>query len=150
MSSAIKLIVIVCAVLALDQGSKYLVRANMYLGQSIDIVGSFFGLTYIENAGAAFGILANQTVLFVVLTVIITLMLIVFYFRVNPKNSVTGLALAVVVGGALGNFIDRAGKGTVTDMFNFHFWPVFNVADIALVVGLLYIAFRLIVNGEEF
>ena len=150
MSSVIKLIVIVCVVLVLDQGSKYLVRSGMHLGQSIDIVGNFFSLTYIENAGAAFGILANQTVLFVILTVIITVVLIAVYIRVNPRNALTGMALAIVIGGALGNFIDRVGKGTVTDMFDFHFWPVFNIADIALVVGLLYIAFRLIVNGEEF
>lgn len=58
--------------------------------------------------------------------------------------------MALVIGGALGNLIDRILKQTVTDMFDFRIWPVFNVADMAIVIGLMYLAYRLIFRGEEF
>ena len=146
----LKFILLTALVLVLDQGSKYLVRAHMELWQSIDVLGSFFSLTYIENPGAAFGMLANKTVFFVLLTFVILFVILMFYRKINAKNPRTGVALAVITGGAIGNLIDRMVKGTVTDMFNFHFWPIFNVADIALVLGLLYVGYRLIRNGEEF
>ena len=146
----LKFILLTVVVLILDQGSKYLVRTHMELWQSIDVLGRFFSITYIENPGAAFGIFANQTIFFVLLTFVILVVILLFYRKINAKNPRTGVALAVITGGAIGNLIDRMVKGTVTDMFNFHFWPIFNVADIALVLGLLYVGYRLIRNGEEF
>ena len=150
MKKGLRLILWVLLVLAADQWSKVWVRREFDLYESVDVIGHFFSLTYIENAGASFGILQNKAWLFVLLTVVIVPILTVVYWKVCDKNVHTGIALALVIGGAVGNMIDRVMKGTVTDMFNFHFWPVFNVADVALVLGLGFVAYRLIFHGEEF
>jgi len=142
--------IIVLTILTIDQASKYFVRANMALGESVPVVENFFHFTYVENPGAAFGLLANKTVFFVILTVAIVGIILYIAAKMPNKRSLSHYALALAVGGALGNFIDRVYKGTVTDMFDFRIWPVFNIADIALVVGLFYIAYRLIFHGEEF
>lgn len=145
-----RFLLVIAVVLAADQLSKYLIRANFVLGESLPVIDSFFHLTYVENPGAAFGFLANKTVFFVILTIIIVTALIVTSVKMKDKHSLSYYALALVVGGALGNFWDRLSKGTVTDMFDFRIWPVFNIADMALVVGLLYIAYRLLFHGEDF
>lgn len=146
----LRFFLIVIAVLAVDQVSKYFIRANFALGESLPIVDNFFHLTYVENPGAAFGFLANKTVFFVILTIIIVAVLLYLAITMKNKHSLSYYALALVVGGAVGNFWDRVSKGTVTDMFDFRIWPVFNLADMALVVGLIYIAYRLIFHGEDF
>ena len=146
----LRFFLLVAAVLLTDQVSKYLIRANMDLGESIPLIENLFHLTYIENPGAAFGMLANKTVLFVILTLIIVGVMLYVALKMSNKKSLSFYALALVIGGALGNLIDRIYKATVTDMFDFRIWPIFNVADMALVIGLVYIAYRLIFHGEDF
>ena len=126
---------IVCFLL-LDQFVKYLVRTNMELGQSIPIISGIFHLTYIENPGAAFGILANRRLLFLLLTIIIVGIMFYLYFQLRQKKSLTAFSLGLVISGALGNFIDRFFRGTVTDLFDLRIWPIFNIADICICVGL--------------
>lgn len=133
-----------------DQGTKYLVRQQMDLGESIGIVDGIFHLTYVENPGAAFGLFANQTVFFIAFTTIIIGIMGYLVYKQKSKKSLLSLSMALVIGGALGNLIDRILKQTVTDMFDFRVWPVFNVADMAIVIGLMYLAYRLIFRGEEF
>ena len=146
----LRFFLIILSVLVVDQGSKYLVRWQMDLGESIPLIENLFHLTYIENPGAAFGMLANKTVLFVILTVVIVGVMAYIALKMANKKSWSFYALALVIGGALGNLIDRVAKQTVTDMFDFRIWPIFNVADMALVIGLLYIAYRLVFHGEDF
>ena len=133
-----------------DHGIKYLIRQQMNLGESIGILEGIFHLTYVENPGAAFGLFANQTVFFIVFTTIIIGIMGYLVYKQKNKKSLTSLSMALVIGGALGNLIDRILKQTVTDMFDFRIWPVFNVADMAIVIGLMYLAYRLIFRGEEF
>lgn len=146
----LRFFLIIISVLLVDQVSKYLIRANMDLGDSIPLIDNFFHLTYIENPGAAFGMLANKTVLFVILTLVIVGVMLYVALKMTNKKSWSFYAFALVIGGAIGNLLDRIAKQTVTDMFDFRIWPVFNVADMALVIGLLYIAYRLIFHGEDF
>lgn len=138
------------AFLVLDQLVKYLVRTQMTMGQSIPIIPGIFHLTYIENPGAAFGILANQRLLFLLLTAIITGIMFYLYLHLKNKNSLAAFSLGLVISGALGNFIDRFFRGTVTDLFDFQIWPIFNVADICICVGLALLCYLLIFKGEEF
>ena len=135
--------------LFLDQWVKYIVRSNMVQGQSIPIL-PIFHLTYIENPGAAFGIFANQRLLFLILTLCITGILFYLYLHLRNKKSLTAVSLALVISGAFGNFIDRFFRGTVTDFFDFRIWPVFNIADICICVGLVFLCYVLIVKGEDF
>ncbi len=135
--------------LVLDQLLKYYIRTTMTIGQSIPIINGIFHITYIENPGAAFGILANQRVLFLLLTAVITGIMIYLYFNLQNKKSVAALSLGLVISGAIGNFIDRFFRGTVTDMFDFRIWPVFNIADICICVGIALLCYVIIFKGEE-
>lgn len=135
--------------LLLDQFVKYLVRTNMELGQSFPIIFGIFHLTYIENPGAAFGILANRRLLFLLLTIIIVGVMFYLYFQLRQKKSLTAFSLGLVISGALGNFIDRFFRGTVTDLFDLRIWPIFNIADICICVGLALLCYLLFFKGEE-
>ncbi len=135
--------------LLLDQFVKYLVRTNMELDQSIPIISGIFHLTYIENPGAAFGILANRRLLFLLLTIIIVGVMFYLYFQLRQKKSLTAFSLGLVISGALGNFIDRFFRGTVTDLFDLRIWPIFNIADICICVGLALLCYLLLFKGEE-
>lgn len=135
--------------LLLDQFVKYLVRTNMELGQSFPIIFGIFHLTYIENPGAAFGILANRRLLFLLLTIIIVGVMFYLYFQLRQKKSLTAFSLGLVISGALGNFIDRFFRGTVTDLFDLRIWPIFNIADICICVGLALLCYLLLFKGEE-
>ncbi|MBQ2022034.1 MAG: signal peptidase II [Peptococcaceae bacterium] len=132
-----------------DQAVKHLVRTTMVQGQSIPIIENIFHITYIENPGAAFGILANQRMLFLILTAVIVGVMIYLYFSLSNKKSLTAISLGIVVSGAIGNFIDRFMQGTVTDFLDFRIWPIFNIADIAICVGLALICYFIIIKGED-
>ena len=132
-----------------DQAVKHLVRTTMVQGQSIPIIENIFHITYIENPGAAFGILANQRMLFLILTAVIVGVMIYLYCSLSNKKSLTAISLGIVVSGAIGNFIDRFMQGTVTDFLDFRIWPIFNIADIAICVGLALICYFLIIKGED-
>lgn len=132
-----------------DQAVKHLIRTTMVQGQSIPIIENIFHITYIENPGAAFGILANQRMLFLILTAVIVGVMIYLYFSLSNKKSLTAISLGIVVSGAIGNFIDRFMQGTVTDFLDFRIWPIFNIADIAICVGLALICYFIIIKGED-
>jgi signal peptidase II len=132
-----------------DQTVKHLVRTTMVQGQSIPIIENIFHITYIENPGAAFGILANQRMLFLILTAVIVGVMIYLYCSLSNKKSLTAISLGIVVSGAIGNFIDRFMQGTVTDFLDFRIWPIFNIADIAICVGLALICYFIIIKGED-
>ena len=131
-----------------DQAVKHLIRTTMVQGQSIPIIENIFHITYIENPGAAFGILANQRMLFLILTAVIVGVMIYLYCSLSNKKSLTAISLGIVVSGAIGNFIDRFMQGTVTDFLDFRIWPIFNIADIAICVGLALICYFIIIKGE--
>lgn len=132
-----------------DQAVKHLVRTTMVEGQSIPVIENIFHITYIENPGAAFGILANQRMLFLILTALIVGVMVYLYFSLHNKKSLTAISLGIVVSGAIGNFIDRFMQGTVTDFLDFRIWPIFNIADICICVGLALICYFVIIKGED-
>ena len=135
--------------LVLDQLLKYWNRSNMTIGQSIPVISGIFHITYIENPGAAFGILANHRILFLLLTIAITGIMVYLYLSLRNKKSLAALSLGLVISGAAGNFIDRFLRGTVTDMFDFQIWPIFNIADICICIGIAILCYVLIFKGEE-
>lgn len=126
---------IAIATFILDQYSKFLIMANMSRGQSIPVIENIFHITYIHNPGAAFGLLANKTSFFVAVSLLVVAGAVIFYWKTRPMGKTMSLALGLVVGGSLGNLADRIRFGEVVDFFDFRVWPVFNVADSAIVVG---------------
>jgi len=127
-------------VVALDQVSKFFIRANMNLGQSIPEEG-FFRITYGTNTGGVFGLFANQTFL-ITLTAIVGVAAILVYSRYPLFNRVlVRIALGLLLGGAVGNLIDRIRLGEVVDFIDVGAWPVFNLADSAVVIGVILIIY---------
>ena len=126
--------IIVITVLSLDQLTKFLVTKNLLLNQSVALIKGIFHLTLIHNRGAAFGILKNQTPLFII-TSLFDIILIYFNLQAHKKASSYSIALSLILAGALGNLIDRLFLGYVIDFLDFRIWPVFNIADSAITVG---------------
>ena len=132
--------------LAADQSSKLAVQHHFpacnYLGQTI--IPDWLSLSYTCNSGAAFGLLANATLLFVLIAVVV-IGVIIAYFRFLPANRPwLRLSLGLQLGGALGNLIDRLRQGYVVDFIYFKNMPVFNIADCCIVVGVAILAFHLL------
>jgi signal peptidase II len=128
-------------ILILDQITKVVVDRTMVLYQSIPVLGDFFRLTYIHNAGAAFGLNIGSPLVHTVFS-LAALGVLVWLWRTAPPGALLlRYALVVVLGGAVGNIIDRVRLGKVIDFFDFGLgdlrWPVFNVADSAVTVGIL-------------
>ncbi len=129
------LFITILLTILIDQLSKSIIQRTMELGQSIPVINNIFHVTYILNPGAAFGMLANQTVFFIIATVAVALGVIIFYFRSGQKKGMLPIALGLLLGGALGNLIDRLRYAKVVDFIDFRVWPVFNLADTAIVTG---------------
>ncbi len=125
----------VCAVVLLDQLSKYYIVGAMSEGMSIPVVKGVFHITYILNAGAAFGIMENQRWFFIFIACVLLVLFLFFYRRIISQPLFLQTGLALFAGGAVGNLIDRIRIGKVVDFFDFRIWPVFNIADIAICVG---------------
>lgn len=123
-------------VIFIDQLTKYYVATHFELGESVPVIENVFHWTYILNPGAAFGMLEGSRWLFV----LIGLCVIggIWYFRkaIHNEGLMTELGAALFAGGAVGNLIDRTLHGVVVDFFDFRIWPIFNVADIAICVGV--------------
>ncbi len=130
-------------VLVLDQASKWLVSHALQLYQSIAVVPGF-RLTYVHNTGAAFSFLSDaggwQRWLFALLALAISAVLTIWLLRLKPQEKLMAIALALVLGGAVGNLIDRLLYGYVIDFLDVYYqnwhWPAFNIADSAICIGV--------------
>ncbi len=160
MSAKTKLVLAWLAViLVIDQLTKYIVDRTMPLYHSIPVIDNFFNLTYIRNTGAAFGILAGSAAAFrlpfLMIFSLLAIGFIIVMLRRLPERE-TGLisALAFILGGAIGNLIDRFAYGEVIDFLdlywaNYH-WPAFNIADSFITVGVTITVYYLIkAKGED-
>lgn len=136
-------------IIVLDQVIKYYISSNMFVGQSIPIVPQIFHLTYILNPGAAFGILENQQWLFILIAIALIVVVIYFYKRIKCLAKSFQVGIALLFGGAIGNMIDRIFIGKVVDYMDFRIWPVFNLADVAIVLGCAIVAFYLLFCTER-
>lgn len=128
------------AVFVLDQALKLAVEQTMALNESIVLIPGLLSLTYIQNDGGAFGILGgSQTIL---LAGSLVAVVVVFWMLVSgPPSRLTTLASGLILGGAAGNLADRLSSGYVTDYVHFDFWYIFNLADVAIVSGVLLLLF---------
>lgn len=144
-------------VLVLDQITKALVNNLMHLYQSIEIVPNFAHLTYLKNTGAAFGFLAgSRSPLRIAFFVLVSSVAIgcVFYLLKNlrPGRNVLVVSLSLILGGAVGNLIDRLRMGEVIDFIDLHWyqlhWPAFNVADSAITIGVILLFIQMIRKGS--
>ena len=139
-------------VIILDQITKFYICKHMTEGMSIPIVPDIFHLTYILNAGAAFGLLENQRFFFIAIAVVLLGVLVKYYAHIPPTPPILRIGVGLMAGGAIGNLIDRIKSGQVVDFFDFRIWPIFNIADMAIVVGvsiIIYNMFTVSVQKDE-
>ncbi|MBB6729601.1 signal peptidase II [Cohnella zeiphila] len=142
-------------VFAIDYASKRWIEHSVAIDEQIRVIGNFFVITSIRNRGAAFSILQDQRVFFIVITVAVAAA-IVWYLRrsYHTGRTVMLIALSLVLGGAVGNFFDRAVYGEVVDFLQFNFgsytFPVFNLADTAITIGVaLILVDALLLSSQE-
>lgn len=140
--------IIVSIILSLDQLTKFLVTKNLLLNQSVPIIKGVFHITLIHNRGAAFGILKNQILLFV-FTSIFAIILIYFNLKNNRYKKSYSIFLSLILAGALGNLIDRLFFGFVIDFLDFRIWPVFNIADSAITIGAILLAWSMLRSTDN-
>lgn len=141
------IILLAVLVIAMDQYSKYYIQTSMVQGMSIPIIQNIFHITYVLNPGAAFGLLEHQT-FFLIGIAIVLVAAILYFYRQLPANRLLYCSLGLLMGGAIGNLIDRVEIGYVVDFFDFRIWPVFNIADVAIVSGVAGIML-VIWNGKK-
>lgn len=127
-------------ILIVDQWTKWLVVKNMKLAETIPVIDGFFFITSHRNRGAAFGILQEQQWLFISITFVVIAIILYYLWQLKNERPWTSISFALILGGAIGNLIDRIRTGEVVDFFHFQFgsyqYPIFNVADSAIVVGV--------------
>ena len=131
-------------IVVLDQVVKFLVTHEMFPGMSIPVIQDVFHITFVLNPGAAFGILAHQRAFFIVMGIVIVILGGLFSPYIRRQCRIFRCGTALLLGGALGNLIDRVRFGHVIDFFDFRIWPVFNIADIAIVVGVAAIIYAIL------
>lgn len=149
--------IVAALVTAVDQLTKWLIVQLLNIGESIPIVDSLLYITSHRNKGAAFGILQNQRLLFIVITIVVVIWVIYYLWSVRGQKKLFSWSLALVLGGALGNFIDRLFRGEVVDFIDvkiplgsfYYDFPIFNVADSALVVGVALLLLDSLLDGKK-
>lgn len=136
-------------ILVLDQLTKALVSVSFLPGESLPLIDGIFHITYVLNPGAAFGMMAHQNWFFVLAALIILGAFVRYYRRLRRENPFLHYGCIALLAGTVGNLIDRLQGGLVIDFFDFRVWPVFNLADIAIVGGVISMAYAIIFKMKE-
>lgn len=142
------------ASIIIDQITKLWAVNVLKTGGSIKILSDFLRFTYAENKGAAFSILQNQRVFFIIVTIVMLIVLAYIYFKTKNITKLSKLSIAMIAGGAIGNFIDRVRFGFVVDFIDVRFgsfynFPIFNIADSFVVCGTILMIILILFNRFE-
>ena len=132
-----------------DQIVKRIVSLNMKAGETIPIIQNAFHITYILNPGAAFGILENERVFFIIAGVLVLALGVYLLPKLKKQEKLIRFGSIFLLAGAVGNLIDRIRNGLVIDFIDFRVWPVFNIADIAICSGTFFIIYSVIKSKED-
>ncbi len=153
------LLVVSILVIGIDQITKTLITGKFRLGESVSVIRDFFDLTYVRNPGAAFGMLAQanpafRIPFFICIPFIALLSIALIFRKISENDTKFAAALSLVVAGAIGNLVDRLNFGYVIDFLDFHWkhgyhFPVFNVADSSICIGVGLIMLDLVCSSKE-
>ncbi len=140
--------------IVLDQLTKKWAVGVLKDGSSIKVIGDFLRFTYAENRGAAFSILQDQRFFFIITTVVMLTVMAYIYFKTKNITKLSKLSIAMIAGGAIGNFLDRLRLGYVVDFIDVRFgsfynFPIFNIADSFVVCGTILMIFLILFNRFE-
>ena len=146
-------------IMALDLLTKWWIRTTFELHQSLEIIPGYLRIIRVHNTGVAFGLFADfhsawKPYLLALMALVAVVVIVIYSARMPSGRVMLQLALAVTMGGILGNFIDRIVRGFVVDFIEFHvhdsfYWPTFNVADSAITLGIALLLLDTVINPEE-
>lgn len=135
------MIILTILVILVDFFSKYMVSKLMTVNETINLIDNFFRITYVKNTGAAFSIFSNNTILVIIISVVIIGFLLFYIYKNKGNNKLENVSYAFILGGAIGNLIDRLVYGYVIDFLDFEILsydaPIFNLADTFIVIGVI-------------
>lgn len=144
---------IALVIIGLDQLSKWVVVKNMELYEQIPVIENFFYITSHRNKGAAWGILQDQMIFFYLITAVVVVGIVFYMQKYGQNNPLLSISLSLVLGGAIGNFIDRLLRQEVVDFLDFmifqYDYPIFNIADSALFVGVILVLISAFVDEKK-
>lgn len=146
----ILLVLIALVVVIADQTTKQLAVQYLRDGHTLHLIGDILRLRYTTNTGAAFGLFQDQGSILALIALIVVGVILFYYRRLPGQMLLVRISLGFQLGGAIGNLIDRLHYGQVVDFIEFVLWPIFNLADVAIVLGVALLAYHMIfLSGEE-
>ena len=135
------MIILTILVILVDFFSKYMVSKLMTVNETINLIDNFFRITYVKNTGAAFSIFSNNTILVIIISGVVIGFLLFYIYKNKGNNKLENVSYAFILGGAIGNLIDRLVYGYVIDFLDFEILsydaPIFNLADTFIVIGVI-------------
>jgi signal peptidase II len=143
------LLFVALAVVVVDRVTKLAIQHNLRLGDHVSVVGDLLWFDHSQNTGIAFSLATSHSSIVFVFDMVAILFILYLARRVPPGEPWLRLGLGLVLGGAVGNVVDRVLAGSVTDFIDFRVFPVFNVADSAITVGAILVAWRLYAGSKE-
>lgn len=146
------IITLLCALL--DQIIKIIVMGSMGINSSISIIDNFFSLTYVENDGAAWSIFSGNRMFLIIISIVALVLIYLYFFKNQNLKKFELINYSILIGGIFGNLLDRIKFGKVIDYLDFQFFgygfPVFNFADICIVVSVILLLIYSIINRNEY
>lgn len=143
-------IFIAAVIVAADQLVKWIVSSSMFLGEKQTIINNILDLYYIQNNGAAFSILQGRQSLLIIFTILVMAGFLAYLISFRKKISrLEKFSIALILGGGVGNLIDRVMQGYVVDFIDIHIIPIFNIADIAITCGCILFAIAVLISGKD-
>ena len=124
-------------IVLIDQLTKFIIKQNFQLSQSIPVIKNILHLTYVTNTGSAFGLFKKLNIFFIFISIIVIIVIYLYLNKIKNNERLLQFAVGLLLGGTLGNLIDRLMYGSVIDFIDFRIWPVFNVADSAVTISII-------------
>ncbi|MDP1853351.1 MAG: signal peptidase II [Candidatus Omnitrophota bacterium] len=142
--------IVSASVVFFDQLTKFLALDKLNYGISVPVFKNIFHLTLVRNTGIAFGLFKDSTIILIFISLIAVMFILRYWFlRKEKLDRLVKFSLFLILGGAIGNLIDRFRFGYVVDFLDFRVWPVFNVADSCITIGAVLIGLRILINQKQ-
>jgi len=132
------LIAISFLVFVFDQFTKVIIRQNLSNGEIISIIDGFVQIKGVDNPGGAFGFFPGSKIFLLTVSIVVVIIAVIYWQMNRPNERVLTISFGLIIGGALGNMLDRFLFSNVTDFIDFRYWPVFNIADLSIVLGMIF------------
>lgn len=137
----------------IDQLSKFIITNSIELNEMVTIIEDFFFLRHIRNTGAAWGIMSSNTLILALISIVFLFFLINYIEKMKEISKISQISFGLIIGGIIGNLIDRLLRGYVVDFFSFiifkYHYPIFNIADILIVVGAFLLIIEFVLTGDD-